>query len=97
MREFVEQVVQEIIAGVRELDSVWQHMFLEWLGHHASQVCCIDLDQSLDCLSEKLSVWLDPMSLVGILWEYRLIMGEIEWWKSLEQASKKRIASGEIQ
>ena len=96
MQDFVQQVVKEIVAGVRELDPVCQRMFLNWMGNHASQVRCIDEDRYQDCLAVKLAVWLDPMSLVGILWEYRLIMGEIEWWKGLEQATLDRIAAGEL-
>jgi hypothetical protein len=96
MQDFVQQVVKEIVAGVRELDPVCRRMFLNWMGNHASQVRCVDEDPYQDCLAIKLSVWLDSMSMVGILWEYRLIMVEIEWWKNLEQATRERIAAEEL-
>ena len=95
MQDFIQQVVKEIVFGVRDLDPVWRRMFLIWMGKHASQVRCMDEDLYQDCLAIKLSTWLDPMSLVGILWEYRLIMGEIGWWKGLEQTALERIEAGQ--
>jgi len=31
------------------------------------------------------------MSVAGVLWEYRLVVGEIEWWGELEQAAIERL------
>lgn len=92
MQEFIEQIVKEIVSGVGELDPVRRRMFLIWLESHTSQVRCAgDEGYAADYLAEKLSAWLDAMSVAGVLWEYRLALGEIEWWSELEQAAIERM------
>ena len=91
MQEFIEQIVKEIVSGVGELDPVRRRMFLIWFESHTSQVRCAGDDGYADCLTEKLSTWLHAMSVAGVLWEYRLVLGEIEWWSSLEQAAIERM------
>ena len=92
MQEFIEQIVKEIVSGAGELDLVRRRMFLIWLESHASQVCCTGDVGYADCLAEKLSTWLGAMNVAGVLWEYRLVVGEIEWWSGLEQAAIERMA-----
>ena len=91
MQEMIEQIVKEIVSGAGELDSVRRRMFLIWLGDHTSQARCAGDDGYADCLAEKLSPWLGAMSVAGVLWEYRLVIGEIEWWSELEQAAIERM------
>jgi hypothetical protein len=91
MQKFIEQIVEEIVSGAGELDPVRRRMFLIWLGDHASQVRCAGDDGYADCLAEKLSAWLTAMSVAGALWEYRLVLGEIEWWSGLERAALERM------
>ena len=91
MQEMIEQIVHEIVSGASELDPVRRRMFLIWLGDHTSQVCCAGDDGYADCLAEKLALWLGAMSVAGVLWEYRLVIGEIEWWSELEQAAIERM------
>ena len=86
MQDFIQQVVKEVVAGVRDLDPVRRRMFLVWLGNHASQLSGHEEGTELECLAEELGAWFDTMSLVSILWEYRLLMSEIEWWRVLEGA-----------
>lgn len=92
MQEMIEQIVHEIVSGAGELDPVRRRMFLIWLESHTSQVRCTgDDDVYVECLVKKLSPWLGAMSVAGILWEYRLVMGEIEWWSGLEKAAIERM------
>ena len=91
MQEFIEQIIKEVISGVGELDHVRRHMFLIWLESHTSQVSCPGEEGYTECLAEKLSAWLGTMSVAGVLWEYRLVIGEIEWWSELEQAAIDRM------
>ena len=91
MQEMIEQIVHEIVSGAGELDPVRRSMFLIWLGDHTSQVRCAGDDRCAGCLAEKLSPWLGAMSVAGVLWEYRLVIGEIEWWSELEQAAIERM------
>lgn len=95
MQEFIEQIVKEIVSGADELDTVRRRMFLIWLGDHTSQVRCAGDDGYADCLAEKLSPWLGAMSVAGVLWEYRLVLGEVEWWSELEQAAIERMEGGQ--
>jgi hypothetical protein len=94
MQEFIEQIVKEIVSGAGELDPVRRRMFLIWLESHASQVRCTGGEGYVDCLTEKLTIWLGAMSVPGVLWEYRLVLGEIEWWSGLEQAAIERMGEG---
>ena len=91
MQEFIEQILKEIVSGAGELDPVRRRMFLIWLESHTSQVHCAGDDGYADCLAEKLTIWLGSMSVAGVLWEYRLVLGEIEWWSELEQATIERM------
>ena len=84
MQEFIEQIVKEIVSGVVELDPAQRHMFLVWLAGHASQVCCTAEEEVEACLNQKLATWLGTLSVAGVLWEYRLVLGEIEWRCNLE-------------
>ena len=95
MQEFIEQIVMEIVSGAGELDPVRRRMFLIWLESHTSQVGCRGDNGYAGCLTEKLTVWLGAMSVAGILWEYRLVLGEIEWWSELEQAAIERMEGGQ--
>jgi len=91
LQEMIEQIVKEIVSSVGELDPVRRRMFLIWLGSHTSQVRCAGDDGYVECLAEKLSPWLGAMSVAGVLWEYRLVIGEVEWWSELEQAAIERM------
>ena len=95
MQEFIEQIVKEIVSGAGELDPVRRRMFLIWLESHTSQVRCAGDDGHAGCLAVKLSTWLGAMSVAGVLWEYRLVLGEIEWWSELEQAAIERMEGGQ--
>ena len=94
MQEFIEQIVKEVVSGAGELDPVRRRMFLIWLESHTSQVRCTGDSEYADCLAEKLAPWLGAMSVAGVLWEYRLVLGEIEWWSELEQAAIERMGGG---
>ena len=95
MQEFIEQIVKEIVSGTGELDAVRRSMFLIWLGDHASQVRCAGEEGYADCLAEKLFTWLGTLSVAGVLWEYRLVLSEIEWWSGLEQVALERMRGGQ--
>ena len=90
MREFIQQVVNEIVFGARNLDPVRRRIFFVWLGNHASELSGHEGDTELECLAEKLTTWFDHMTLVSILWEYRTVMSEIEWWRALTQTALDR-------
>jgi hypothetical protein len=96
LQKMIEQIVHEIVSGVGELDPIRRQMFLIWLESHTSQVRCAGDDGYADCLAEKLSLWLGAMSVAGILWEYRLVIGEIEWWSELEQAAIERMGGVQV-
>lgn len=95
MQEFIEQIVQQIIVGTVALDPARQHLFLVWLGDHTSQVRCKDEVDFRNCLMEKLKVWLNILSPAGILWEYHLILTELEWWQHQEEEFAQHLPGGE--
>jgi len=96
LQKTIEQIVHEIVSGAGELDPVRRRMFLIWLESHTSQVRCPGDDGYDHCLAEKLSTWLGSMCVAGVLWEYRLLLGEIEWWSGLEQAAIERMVGVQV-
>lgn len=96
MQEFNQQVVNEIVFGVGMLDPVRRRMFLVWLGNHAGELKFEEEETELKLLAEKLKQWFEHMSLVSILWEYRVIMGEIEWWRGLTQTALDRQVGAKV-
>lgn len=85
MMEFIEQIVKEIVSAAGELDPVRRRMFLVWLGDHTFWVRFGKEEWAAESLAGELAAWLGSLAIPGILWEYRLILGEIEWWSAWER------------
>jgi len=81
MQVVIEQIVKEFLAGIAELDGARERLFLNWLSSHSHQVDCTSQDVSLP---EALSRWLSALEPANLLWEYRLVLGEIEWCAMLD-------------
>ena len=59
MQKLIEQIVKEIVSGAGELDPVRRRMFLIWLGNHTSQVRCAGEESYVECLTKRLTTWLN--------------------------------------
>ena len=84
MQVVIDQIVREFLAGFAELDGARERLFLNWLSSHSGQVVCTGLDVPAVCLQDALPRWLGTLGPAGLLWEYRLILQEIEWCATLE-------------
>lgn len=53
-------------------------------------VASIREEQMKERLKAGLQIWFKSLSMQGMLWEYRLILDEIAWWRALDA---RRLAS----
>lgn len=79
------EMVDEILARYKTLDTCRQYMFIKWLQAHSEKLN----GEVHDC--EDLTVWLESMSHEDIYSEYRFIMDELGWWGNLDEHSLTRI------
>lgn len=93
MQAMIAQIVQEFLDGVAELDGARKRLFLNWLATHSSQVNCAGLDEPVACLQDALPRWLGTLDAAGLLWEYRLVLHEIEWCAELDMDALERFLS----
>ena len=99
MQISVSQIAAQIVAQATSLNSVRRKLFLEWLQAHSSRVGCVEQcqdeitaanqnEKSFESHWKKaLMVWLESLSAAGALWEYRLILSELAWWRALDGQS----------
>jgi hypothetical protein len=97
----IGQIVADISAQAAGLDELRLRMFMKWLKSHSSQVreaAQIQIEDA-DCLQSGLKAWFGSLPLQGLLWEYRLLLTEIAWWRDLDpvrvasQSAEKRMRS----
>ena len=90
----IEQMVSDISSQAVRLDEVRLQKFLEWLKSHSSMVKTVG--QALvevevhgegsidDRLKNDLKRWFESFPIQGLLWEYRLLLNEVAWWRDLD-------------
>lgn len=91
---WIGQMVAEISRQARELDPVRLGWFLDWLCAHTAQVNAGLLEQGalLERLQPALRAWFMSLSMQGMLWEYRLLLDEIAWWRELDDLRLRLLA-----
>ena len=83
MNDLIEQMVKDISSQAQGLDPVRLGLFLGWLCAHSAQVKAIP--QGIDGqLEPALRSWFESLPVQGLLWEYRLVLDEIAWWRDLD-------------
>jgi len=88
----VEQMVLDIFRQAFQLDDVCLPLFLNWLTAHCGKVKdAIQLDMATlrradveEQFKSALKTWLGSLPAQGMLWEYRLLLDEIAWWRDLD-------------
>jgi len=86
----VAEMVDEVLDRFETLDPRRKYMFIEWLQAHGGQV------KNTVIVCEGLTAWLESMQHENVQWEYRLIMDEIDWWRSLDERSLTRIMLADL-
>lgn len=86
----VAEMVDEVLDRFETLDPRRKYMFIEWLQAHGSQV------KNTVTVCEGLTAWLESMQHENVQWEYRLIMDEIDWWRSLDERSLTKIMLADL-
>jgi hypothetical protein len=86
MNDLIEQMVSDISTQVRGLDPVRLGLFLNWMCAHSVRVEAAPLQQgdTEELLNSVLKSWFESLSVQGMLWEYRLVMDELVWWRGLD-------------
>jgi len=95
MQILIEQLISDISGQAARLDESRLQMFLTWLAAHSSLVktgeqveVAVPEDGSLDDrLRIGLKGWFESLPLQGLLWEYRLLLEEIDWLRDLDPRS----------
>lgn len=99
----IEQMVLEISTQAFQLDDDRLPLFLNWLIAHSGVVRnAIQLeiaalkraDAQKQCKS-ALQSWLGSLPAQGLLWEYRVILDEIAWWRDLDRSRLLMIMKSE--
>ena len=104
MKVLIEQMVSDISTQTFQLDDFRLRLFLNWLTAHSSKVkatarLVIDQLRGRDIekrFNSDLKAWLESLPTEGMLWEYRIIMDEIAWWRNLDPQRMKMIVESEV-
>jgi hypothetical protein len=87
----VEQMALDVASQAFALESSRLRLFLDWLVSHSSMVRGSEAIQLESCDREqvelKLKTWFQSLPADGLAWEYRLLLGEIAWWRDLDPSS----------
>lgn len=90
MQILIDQIVTDISAQAGKLDEVRLRMFLRWLKIHSrkgagSSQIYMDYTEGINGYFKlTLKRWVESLPIPGLLWEYHLILNEIDWWQRLD-------------
>lgn len=97
----IDQMVSYVFCRAIRLDEHRLRKFLEWLKSHSSAIRNAEHKRSEveswkkeninNYLKNSLKIWFESLPIPGLLWEYHLILGEINWWRDLDEQSLVRI------
>ncbi|CAG1014160.1 hypothetical protein ANAEL_04911 [Anaerolineales bacterium] len=87
----VEPMALDVASQAFELEPSRLRLFLDWLVSHSSLVRgseAIQLEtHDREQVELKLKAWFQSLPADGLAWEYRLLLGEIAWWRDLDPSS----------
>lgn len=89
----VEQMVLDISMQAFQLVNLCLPLFLNWLTTHCGRVKdAIQMDtvtlrraNTEEQFKPALKSWLVSMPAQGMLWEYRILLDKIDWWRDLDR------------
>lgn len=84
----IQQMAADITTQAGLLEQVRLERFMEWLVSHSSKVRGtgepLTWMSSREQMELKLDTWFQSLPVSGLLWEYRLILDEIVWWRDVD-------------
>lgn len=87
----VEQMASAVASQAFELEPARLRLFLDWLVSHSSMVRGSEAFQletyDREQVELKLKAWFAALPADGLVWEYKLLLGEIAWWRNLDPSS----------
>ena len=98
MHILVDRLASCICFQAARLDEIRLQMFMTWLKSHSSTVQntlfnhADQVNEQVCGLKKSLMLWFGMLPLSGLIWEYRLILTEIRWWRELDEARLIKIA-----
>lgn len=96
----IEQMGLDIATQAFQLDDQRLRLFLNWLMDHSSEMkvslgTLLNNDFRILEVQKRfqsvLITWLQTLPAQGLLWEYRTVIADIEWWHDLEPGRLKMI------
>lgn len=87
----LSQIVVDICAQVDVLEETRRRGFLDWLQAHHQAGGPV----SSDGFQSYLEIWFKTLSPMGVVWEYRLLLDEISWWRHLNAETLVRISEAD--
>ena len=94
MQVLIEQMVVDISNEASRLGDIRLRLLLQWLSAHSSKVKQAEqahIEEAIqdqgsidDRLKNGLKLWFESLPIPGLLWEYHLILDEINWWRILD-------------
>ena len=94
MQILIEQVVVDISNEAAQLGEIRLRLLLQWLSAHSNKVKLAEqahIEEAIqdqgsidDRLKNGLKLWFESLPIPGLLWEYHLILDEINWWRILD-------------
>jgi hypothetical protein len=87
----IGQMASDIASQAFQLESTRLRLFLEWLVSHSSWVKVDGVSQietnDRNQLETNLKTWFQSLPVNGLLFEYRLLLEELVWWRAQDPAS----------
>lgn len=88
----IEQMVLDISRQAFQLDDLCLPLFLNWLTTHNGKardaiqmdIAAIRRADAEEQFKLALKAWLGSLPAQGLLWEYRLLLDEVAWWRDLD-------------
>ena len=103
MDVLIDQMVSDLSTQAFQLEDRRLRLFLNWLRDHSSEMkgSLGKFDTGLkdadmhERFRSALKTWLQSLPAQGLLWEYQIITGEIQWWRDLDPSRWKMITKTE--
>jgi hypothetical protein len=83
-------IVADICLHANALDEIRLCNFLDWLQAHHSTPEPLQAQDLPACLE----TWLPSLNPAGMLWEVRLLLEEIGWWRGLDEEKLFQLSKG---
>ena len=79
----IELMVLDIVNKAQELDDTRLRLFVNWLSARVKSDL-LQREYNEENFNLALTGWFESLNMQNVLWEYRIVMEEVEWWHDLD-------------